>query len=319
MIDVFVNLNRSDDDELFRYLKARFNENDLAVIKPSSAIADTANLIEEASNCLAVVSGAERWTRTNLLELYEKTPVRLITRMGTGVDNIDTAAAHEYGIYVSNTPAANAEAVAEGAVALMLAVQRKIAFYDRRIRDGKWKDGDLVPSLKGKTIGIIGYGHIGKLVARFLSGFSCKFLVYDPYQKNKENECGDIRDSDLDFLIKESDVISIHVPLTADTEHLVNKKFLAKMKPESIIINTSRGGVINEVDLIQALEQGIIAGAGLDVFENEPHVPDALIRDNTVLTPHVLSATRESVFRSVDMLTKNILTYLSGKPSNLIN
>ncbi|MEO3993612.1 MAG: D-2-hydroxyacid dehydrogenase [Desulfurococcaceae archaeon TW002] len=238
--------------------------------------------------------------------------LKIIARAGVGLDNIDVKAAEAKGIKVINTPEAPTRSVAELTIGLMLAVARKITYSDRKMREGKWvkKEAEGI-ELRGKTLGIIGFGRIGKEVAAIASkGLDMKILYYDVHRVSPEveRELGATY-TDLETLVKESDVISIHVPLTPETKGLVCESLLRKMKKNTILINTSRGGVVDTKALIKALKEGWIAGAGLDVYEEEPLPPNHPLTelDNVVLTPHIGASTEEAQERAGIDAVKKVL------------
>ncbi|MEM2277722.1 MAG: hydroxyacid dehydrogenase [Zestosphaera sp.] len=238
--------------------------------------------------------------------------LKIIARAGVGLDNIDVKVAEAKGIKVINTPEAPTRSVAELAIGLMLAVARKIAYSDRKMREGRWvkKEAEGV-ELKGKTLGIIGFGRIGREVAAIASkGLGMKILYYDVYRASPEveKELGATY-VDLETLVRESDVVSVHVPLTSETRGLVSEGLLKLMKKNAILINTSRGAVVDTKALIKALNEGWIAGAGLDVYEEEPLPPNHPLTqlDNVVLTPHIGASTEEAQERAGIDAVKKIL------------
>ncbi len=244
--------------------------------------------------------------------------LRIIARAGVGLDNIDLEAAEERGIKVVNAPAAPTRSVAELAIGLMLAVARKIAYADRMMRSGVWaKKKALGVELHGKTLGVIGMGRIGSTVARIARfGFGMKIIYYDVRKCPKEIEKElDARCVDLDTLLREADIITLHVPLVPSTHHLINEERLRIMKNTAILINTARGGVVDTEALVRALKEGWIAGAGLDVFEEEPLPPDHPLTklDNVVLTPHIGSSTIEAQERAGVEVAEKIIEFFKAK------
>jgi D-3-phosphoglycerate dehydrogenase len=226
--------------------------------------------------------------------------LKAVIRAGVGLDNIDVEECKKRGIKIYHSPGSNANAVASHTVALMLAVLKRIAKADRHVREGKWEREEfLAHELDDKVIGIIGFGAIGRLVAKKLSGFDVEFLAYDPYLKKEQIEGADeIKDKKIEKienvheLIRRSDIMTIHVPLMNETRHLIGEKEFGMMKNHAILINTSRGGVIDEKALIDNLKKDRIYGAGLDVFEEEPPGGSELLKlHNVVLTPHTASMT----------------------------
>ena len=245
--------------------------------------------------------------------------LRLISNYGVGYNNIDTAYAREKGIAVTNTPRSVCNPTAELAMALMLALARRVAECDRRIRTEKeslWGTmKNLGASLENKTLGIVGMGNIGKNVARKAEAFGMRVIYY-----NRRTEVSGYRRVPLDTLLQEADFVSLHTPLTTETRHLIGARELSLMKPTAMLINTARGAVIDETALADALRQKRIAGAALDVFENEPHVTDVLYRlDNVVLTPHVSTGTIDTRIAMAEEALANIRNFFQGTPTNVVN
>ncbi|HEX3724725.1 MAG TPA: C-terminal binding protein [Pirellulales bacterium] len=213
-----------------------------------------------------------------------------IVRTGSGTDNVPVEEASRRGIMVANTPAAFSDAVSDHVVALLFSVLRRVALLDRLVRSGHWNQYDAKPlgTVVGRTLGLVGFGHIARLVARKLSGFEMQLLVFDPFVDARVIADHGGQPVTLDRLLAESDFVSLHCPLTPQTKHLISSPQLRSMKPAAVLINTSRGPVVDEQALIQALREGWIAGAALDVVEHEPPGADnALLHlDNVVLTPH---------------------------------
>ncbi|NIS72707.1 MAG: C-terminal binding protein, partial [Proteobacteria bacterium] len=217
---------------------------------------------------------------------------KVIARYGIGVDNIDLEAATRKGIYVTNVPEYGTEEVSDHAVALLLASIRTLVRRDQRVRRGE-SDIDIhdpIYRTRGKTLGLIGYGKIARALHRKWKGFlPSKVLVYDPYVSEEEIQRDEAENAGLDDLLSESDYVSLHVPLTPQTRHLIREDTLKRMKRTAIVVNTSRGAVIDEAALVRALREGWILGAGLDVFEREPLPEDHPLKqlDNVILTDHV--------------------------------
>jgi len=240
--------------------------------------------------------------------------LRIVANVAVGVDNIDVAAATKLGILVTNTPGVLTESTADLTWALILAVARRVVEGDTFLRAGRFKgwDFDLMRGLElqGKTLGIVGAGRIGKAVARRARGFGMKVLLH--------SRSGTIP---LRRLLKASDVVSIHVPLSKATHHLIGASELRLMKSTAVLINTSRGPVVDEKALAGALRRRRIAGAGLDVYEREPKVyPELLKQKNVVLLPHLGSATDDTRRAMLEMAVKNVKAALGGKrPPNLVN
>lgn len=216
-----------------------------------------------------------------------------IVRTGSGTDNIPVETATQLGIVVANTPDAATDGVSDHAIGLLFAVLRQIAVQDRAVRVGVWDRYRAWPrwTLQGKTLGLVGFGRIARSVARKLSGFEIKVLAYDPLVSPDLAAKQGVRTVELDELFSQADVISIHCPSTPETHHLIDERVLRQMKRTAVLLNTARGQVVDEAALTRALTEGWVAGAGLDVLEQEP--PDTanpLLRlDNVVLTPHIAS------------------------------
>lgn len=252
--------------------------------------------------------------------------LKIISNYAVGFDNINIQDATARGVVVTNTPSEVVnESVAEHTWSLILALANRIVEADEALRRGAFKgwepDNFLGVNLTGKTLGILGLGSIGSMVARRAKGWKMKILYYcrNPL-KDKEKELG-VEYAPLDKLLKESDFVSLHVPLTDETRHMINKKSLKLMRKNSYIINTARGAVISEEDLIEALKEKLIKGAGLDVFENEPRVAPELIKmQNVILTPHIASATNEARDKMGEMAVDAIIAALNGKkPQNIVD
>lgn len=245
--------------------------------------------------------------------------LRVIARVGIGVDSIDLAAATARGVAVTVTPGANDTTVADHAVALMLAVLRRVAEHDAAVRRGEWKrTGEHLPwQLSGATVGIVGLGRTGCLVAERLTGFGVRLLGADP----AVNAASGIEVVDLATLLRASDVISLHVPLAPSTRGLIGRAELAAMKPGAVLVNTARGGVVDEDALLVALREGRIRGAGLDVFEQEPPTDSPfLTMGNLVLSPHLAGLSVPSVDEMTRRATASVIDVLAGRrPADLAN
>ncbi len=261
-------------------------------------------------------------------EVFDAAPkLRIVSQYAVGYDNIDVKEATKRGIYVTNTPGVLTETVADFTFALMLAVARRIVEADKYVREGKWKVGWHPLMMIGsdvyeRTLGIIGMGRIGSAVARRAKGFGMRILYYDAIRREDlEKELG-VEYVDMDKLLEESDFVSLHVPLTPETYHLMGEEQFRKMKPTAFLINTSRGKVVDQKALYKALKEGWIAGAGLDVFEQEPIPPDdpLLQLNNVVLAPHAASASYETRSRMAEIVAENLIAFLNGKvPPTLVN
>ncbi len=241
-------------------------------------------------------------------EVIDAAPsLRVIANVAVGHDNIDLAAARERGIVVTNTPDVLTNAVAEFTWALILGVTRRVAEGDRAVRRGTWKGWalDYMPGMElaGKQLGLVGRGRIGQAVAAKAAAFGMRVV----FAKH---------DMSLDELLVTSDVVSLHVPLTDGTRHLIDRKSLVRMKRSAYLVNTSRGQVVDEEALAWALHEGLLAGAALDVYEREPAVhPDLLQHENVLLAPHIGSATRETRTAMAELAVRNVIEVLAGRPA----
>jgi glyoxylate reductase len=259
----------------------------------------------------------------NLLGAAPK--LRIASNVAVGFDNIDVAACTKRGVVATNTPGVLDETTADFAWTLMMAVARRVIEGEALARGGNWKGWDLDQlvgtDVFGKTLGIVGFGRIGKAMARRALGFNMKVLYADavrapePVEKELRAEYKGMTD-----LLTQSDFISVHVPLLPETRGLFDASRFAKMKPTAFLINTSRGPVIDEPALVHALESGKIAGAALDVFENEPFIHSGLKRANVVLAPHIASASIETRTKMACMAAENVVALFKGqRPPNMLN
>ncbi len=247
------------------------------------------------------------------------TDLRVIANVAVGYDNIDVAAARSRGIVVTNTPDVLTEAVAECTWGLILAAARRIAEGDRLVRRGEWTgwalDFMLGTELGGKQLGVVGMGRIGRAVAARAPAFRMRVAYTDPSDRAVGGLGVSATRLSFDELLVTSDVVTLHVPLTAQTRHLIDRRALARMKRSAILVNTSRGPVVDEAALVWALEERLIAGAALDVYEEEPVVHPRLRElEHVVLAPHLGSATRETRTAMAELAVENVLAVLAGKP-----
>jgi len=253
--------------------------------------------------------------------------LKVISNYAVGYNNIDVAAATERGIYITNTPGILTDTTADCAFALLMAVARRIPEADRHVKDGGWVHAwgprmFVGTDVHGKTLGIIGLGRIGSAVAKRAKGFDMNIIYYDEHRRRDLEEELGVRYAPLKELLSNSDYVSLHVPLTASTRHMIGKKELTMMKRTAFLINTSRGPVVDEAALCIALRDGVIAGAGLDVFEREPLSADSPLKglDNAVTTPHIASASVETRTKMATTAAINLVSVLQGKePPNLVN
>ncbi|MFR5048517.1 MAG: hydroxyacid dehydrogenase [Faecalispora sporosphaeroides] len=251
--------------------------------------------------------------------VIENSPqLKVIGRTGVGYDNVDVKTATAHGIPVIITPGANNRSVAEHAIAMMFSLSKNLMEAHREMCAGNWEIRDAQKSfeLEGKTVGILGLGAIGREMAKLCQGCGMKVAGYDPFlSREKIESLGVLYFSDYEELLKTSDLVTIHIPLTEQTRNLIAKEQLASMKKTSLIINCGRGGIINEEDLVEALKSGTIAGAGIDVFTTEPPTPDNPLfqAPNLILSPHAAALSRESVIRMAQMCVKGCLAVCHGE------
>ena len=278
-----------------------------------------ANWHEEADGLMV------RLTRIGAADFARAKRLKAISKQGVGIENIDLDAARAHGVVVCNTPGVNAEAVAEMTLGLALAVNRQIASFDRGIRAGGVVDRtkSLGREAWQKTIGIVGMGHVGTRIARKWRGaFDARIIAYDPYVP--ADHWPDIphqRVTSLDALLPEVDVLTLHLPLTPESHGLLGARAFAMMKPDAIVVNCARGGIVDEAALFTALQAGQIAGAGLDVFDSEPPTtanPLATL-PNVVCTPHAAGSTQETQRRIAQVTAEQLVDILAGKkPRNRV-
>jgi len=252
--------------------------------------------------------------------------LKIISNYAVGFDNIDIEAATKKGVLVTNTPSDEVnEAVAEHTWALILSLSRRIVEADEAVRRGAyygWEpDIFLGRSVVGKTLGIIGLGRIGSMVARRATGYNMEVIYYKRSPDPEAEKTLGVRFAVLDELLAKSDFVTLHVPLTDETRHMINHETMYKMKRGAYLVNTARGPIVSEHDLVEALRDGQLAGAGLDVFDNEPNIdPELISMENVILTPHIASATHEARDKMGEQAVAAILDTLSGqKPQNLVD
>ena len=246
-------------------------------------------LIKYAYDSTGIIAGTELYTK----EVLEQLPnLKVISRLGVGMDNIDLEFTKEKGIKVFKTKTTPAPAVAELVLGLMLDLARKISYQNNILKSGTWKK-EMGNLLYGKTLGIIGLGTIGKTLVKLVKGFDFKIMAFDMFHDDKFAKEHEVNYCDIGTLLTQSDIISIHLNLTSETNTLMNKERIAALKPGCIFINTSRGEIINEDALYVALKEKHIFGAGLDVFREEPYSGPLLELNNVILTPHIGSYAKE--------------------------
>jgi D-3-phosphoglycerate dehydrogenase len=249
---------------------------------------------------------------------------RIISRFGTGVDNIDVRAATARGIPVANVPEFCTEEVANRAWTLLLACACQLLRLDHSVREGHWRlpgGADTLP-IEGQTLGLVGFGKVARAVAHRARSFGMKVQAHDPFLSSSALEAEGATPADLETLLQTSDFISLHVPLTPETSHLIDQKALSMMKPTAVMINTARGGLIDEAALLEHLRQGLLAGAGLDVLESAPPARDhpLLANDRVILTPHSAAFTSAALERVRESAVDAVVRVLRGQqPLHVVN
>ncbi len=274
-----------------------------------------ATVIREIKGVEGVVVRTAPFTR-EIMEAADS--LKVIARHGVGVDNIDVQAATELGIVVLNTPQANAVSVAEHTIVAMGALAKRCVPMDQATRASQWERRNEYKAvdLNGKVLGLVGIGRIGSLVARKAKGaFDMNVIAYDPFIRPEVAEAAGITLVSLDEVFRNADVVSLHTPLTPETRNLVGAERLASMKPSAFLVNFSRGEVVDETALYQALTTGVIAGAALDVFQQEPPQPDHPLfqLENVVLAPHMAALTQECVVRMATGAAEGVVEVLTGQ------
>jgi D-3-phosphoglycerate dehydrogenase len=288
---------------------------DSLVFNPGGKPLSEDDLIPLLQDCDGCIAGLDHFT-ARVIESAQN--LKVISRYGAGVDRVDLAAAKAKNIVVCNTPGANSQAVADLTFALLLCAARKVSVLDRKTREGQWPRSNGI-ELYGKTIGILGLGAIGKAVARRASGFSMKIMAYDPFIDKKYAESNNIIPADFNMVTREADFLCLHLPLTDETKYIISKDVMKNMKKGAVIINTARGGLIDEAAAYELLASGHLGGMGLDVYETEPPQKSPLFElENVVLTPHTASHTVEATAAMAEMSVQNLIDVFSGKGCSYI-
>lgn len=261
-----------------------------------------------------------RSATTVTADLLEAAPnLKYVIRAGEGTDNIDKKSCEQKGVKVSNTPGANNNSAAEHAIALMFTLLRKTAWAHASMIDGKWdKPKYTGMELSNKTVGIVGFGRIGQIVAKRLSGFEPKVIFFDPFIEKSDIPYAK-KAKDLQEIFETCDIITIHVPLMEKTRNFITKEHLSVMKPSALLVNASRGGIVNEGDLLEVLQNNKIKGAAFDVFATEPLEENSPLRklENLILTPHLGASTEEAQKRVGEMVVNQLKEFFINK--NLLN
>ena len=281
---------------------------------------DDPKFVEALKQADAILCGNDLMVNDEVLDMAPG--VKAIAKMGAGLDTVDIDAASRHDAIVFHTPGANNQAVADHTFALMLNVARKINYCDQSLREKRWEHTKIMGlEIWQKTLGLIGLGAIGRCVALRAKGFAMKVVAHDPYWPEEFAAEQGIERVDIEELLKVSDVISIHAPLTPENRGMIDAKALRTMKTTAILINAARGGIVNEADLYQGLKDKVIAGAGIDVFENEPPSDSPLLElDNVVLTPHTAAFTFEGMNNMSVGVVEQLIEYQKGnKPQFIVN
>ena len=277
---------------------------------PELNIYESANLRTLAHDCVAVVAGSEPWPES----LIAACPgLRVLSRTGVGYDAIDVAACDQRGVIVATTPGVNHHAVAEHTFAMLLGIARGFPSRDQHVRACTWLRKST-PRVMGRTLGIVGLGRIGRAVATRAVGLGMKVVAYEPYPQKEFCEQWGIELASFESLLSTSDYVTLHLPMSRETKHVMNDKTFALMKPGSVLINTARGLLVDEKALVRALQSGHLRGAGLDVFEVEPLPADSplLKLDNVLLSGHLAGLDVESHHDTLTMAAETIVSLSKG-------
>lgn len=296
----------------------------LEVEKQGPEIETVPELILEAGGDAELLAGLFVPVSSKVMDAMPK--LRIVGVCRAGVENVNVDAATERGIAVFHIMGRNAHAVSDFAIGMMLAEARNIGRAHHAIKTGAWRktfaNSDIVPELGGRTIGLVGFGYIGKLVAKKLAGWDVRILAYDPFAAPETLAAAGVEAVDLDTLLSQSDIVSLHARLTDDNVGMIGREQLAKLKPTAILVNTSRAGLIDTDALVQTLREGRIAGAALDVFPTEP-IPEGspiLDLDNVTLTTHIAGTTADALTNSPYLLMADIARFAAGeRPQFLYN
>jgi len=316
-----VYVTREMPERGLRIIKERFE----AEVWPDYAPPPKKTIIEKAARVDALATLLSDQIDA---EVFDAAPnLKIVAQMAVGFDNIDVNEATKRGIYVTNTPGVLTETTADFAWALLMAVARRVVEADRYVRTGRWNVSWHPMMLQGRdvygaTIGIVGLGRIGCAIAKRAQGFDMIVLYYDVIRRPDFEKEYNLQFTELDTLFQKADFVTINAPLTKETHHLVDEKRLKLMKKTAYLINNARGPIVDEKALYKALTEGWIAGAALDVFEQEPTpVQNPLLKlDNVVVAPHISSASYETRSKMAEMVAENLVAFFEGKtPPNLVN
>ncbi|MCI8513640.1 MAG: phosphoglycerate dehydrogenase [Lachnospiraceae bacterium] len=300
------------------YVKELESRNCEVVLYPSTGNMSENDILTWAKGCCAHICGGVQYSARVMDGLPD---LKMIARIGVGYETVDIPAASERGILVATTPGAGAETVSEHAITMIAALSRRVFENDRMVRSGGWTT-ITGHSVYRRVLGIVGFGLIGRQLAKWAKGFDMKILAYDPMPDEIYAKKHGVIYVSLETLLKESDYVSLHLPLTPSTKGLIGENELALMKSEAFLINAARGGIVKEKALYQALKNRRIAGAALDVFEQEPIGADnpLLALDNVIFSPHMAGSTFEGLDAIVGMAVRNVCQMLDGEtPAGLRN
>jgi D-3-phosphoglycerate dehydrogenase / 2-oxoglutarate reductase len=285
---------------------------------------DEASYREQLGDCDALIVGIRPPVTASVIAALSR--CKVIANGGIGVDKVDVDAASAAGIVVTNVPDVFTEEVADQAFTLLLAVNRKLVYCHQMATSGRWAEAyaglGSMPKIHGKTLGLVAFGNIARAVARRATGFGLRVLAHDPFVPPEVMAEHGVEAAPLDRLFAESDFISAHAPHTKGTHHILNYDLFSRMKPTAVFVNTGRGKVVDEPGLIRALREGKLAGAGLDVLEDEPPAPDnpLLSMENVVVTPHMASYSNESNVERRRRVGQEIAAVLTGRrPRGVVN
>ena len=304
---VCTSLNAENGPHIEMFRKAGV---EMRIVPRDRSLFDSDALIEMLGDCDAVIAGAEPYSR----RVIESLPnLRVIARTGVGFDAIDLQACDDCGVVVATTPGVNHHSVAEHTIALLMGVARGFPETDRQVREGRWKR-IARPRVMGRTVGLVGLGRIGQATATRAVGLGLKVIAYEPFPNTEFIEQWKIELTSLNDLLRRSDYVSLHCPMSPENQHLINGRTLAIMKPGSVLINTARGALVDERALYDALKSGHLRGAGLDVFEVEPLPLDSplLTLENVLLAGHVAGLDEESHDDTFAMAAQIILDLTKG-------
>jgi len=280
-----------------------------AVLNPHGRKLKPEEVVALAKGCVGIIAGTEPLTEEVLRQLPD---LKAISRCGVGLDNVDTNAARKRGVAVSSTPDAPTQAVAELTLGLILNALRRISFMDRQVRGGAWSK-EVGGLLSGKTVGIIGLGRVGRRVAELLEPFGVKILANEPKPDKKWVKDNKVCLTSLEELLRESDIVTLHIPYTEQNHNLISAERVKIMKRGAILINTSRGGLVDEDALYHALKSGHLGGAALDAMETEPYRGPLKELDNVILTPHIGSYALEARVQMEIEAARNLINLLKGR------